>query len=57
MRLVTVHDSAQPGHSRPARRVLVGWPAWAAPAADGPPSYTRAARNPGLVRELRLAVR
>jgi hypothetical protein len=57
MRLVTVHDSAPLGHSRPARCFLLGRPGWAAPVAEGPVSYARAARKPGLVREMRLAAR
>ena len=56
MRLVTVQDSATWPQLAGALR-LVEPAAWAAPAAGGPPSYARAARNPGLVRELRLAVR
>jgi hypothetical protein len=57
MRLVAADDSVRPGHSRPARCLLLRRPAWAVAAVDGPASHARAAQKPGLVPAMRLAAR
>jgi hypothetical protein len=52
MRLLTAHEAKHRRFAQPARCYSLELPSWAAPRAAGPAFAARAARKPGLARQV-----